>query len=198
MVIKLITIIMDFYNIAITCFINILIIIIFEGILYFNILSLIFSNILNSSINSVGSLLNTLLSNNYNTINSKLQTGNNQNNAFVSQALKLYFAGTFANERMTEIDYIKINDIKSYISYTVLIVAFFVALLIIKIVNYIVYNNKFKLQWKTLLYNTLISIFLLIIFILPIVFIVFLNIQNNIDTNNLQYQIIKIFQKLFT
>jgi hypothetical protein len=189
---------MDFYNIAITCFINILIIIIFEGILYFNILSLIFSNILNSSINSVGSLLNTLLSNNYNTINSKLQTGNNQNNAFVSQALKLYFAGTFANERMTEIDYIKINDIKSYISYTVLIVAFFVALLIIKIVNYIVYNNKFKLQWKTLLYNTLISIFLLIIFILPIVFIVFLNIQNNIDTNNLQYQIIKIFQKLFT
>ena len=191
---------MNFYQIIITSIIYTIIIIIIEGLLLFSILSTILDNVLGNVINnSAGLSLNTLMQDNYNNITSNLNidAANIKNGTFISLATKLYLIGTFSNEITNEEQYIDNNNLKSYIYYTVFLGIIFFLFVIIKGINYIIFNNKYSVNWKTVILNIGISLLLLIIFMTPIIFIVFINIQENININLLELKILNIFQKLF-
>ena len=55
---------MDFYNIAVSGVMNLLLLVFLEGILYFSILSLIFGKIINNLTDSAGLSINNQLNNN--------------------------------------------------------------------------------------------------------------------------------------
>ena len=190
---------MNFYQIIISSIIYTIIIIIIEGLLLFNILSTILNNVLENVNNSAGLSINTLMEDNYNNITSNLNidAANIKNGTFISLATKLYLIGTFSNEIKNEEQYIADNNIKSYIYYAIFLGIIFFLFVIIKGINYLIFNNKYSVNWKTVILNIGISLLLLIIFMAPIIFIVFINIQENINTNLLEIKILNIFQKLF-
>jgi hypothetical protein len=190
---------MDFYNIAISCIIYILVIISIEGILYYNILSIIFGNILNGIIDDIGLRINEILNEKYSEIaqNMKVLGNDSNNNKLISLVLKLYLMGTFSSQILSEQDYILINSIKSYIYYAGIIVCVFVALAVIKIININVFDNKLIVRWLYIFINVIVAILLIGIFVLPITLVVFINIQENFDTNTVTYKILANFKKLY-
>ena len=190
---------MNFYQIIISSIIYTIIIIIIEGLLLFNILSTILNNVLENVNNSAGLSINTLMEDNYNNITSNLNidAANIKNGTFISLATKLYLIGTFSNEIKNEEQYIADNNIKSYIYYAIFLGIIFFLFVIIKGINYLIFNNKYSVNWKTVILNIGISLLLLIIFMAPIIFIVFINIQENININLFELKILNIFQKLF-
>lgn len=190
---------MDFYNLAFSCGINILVILLIEGLLYFVGLSLIFNNIMNSIITSGGPSINKLMNNNYDNIVGKMDTlpNNLLDSNFVTQITKLYLIGSFSNQIIKEDEYIKNNDLISYVAFTILLFCPLIFLVIVKLINYFVFDNKYSVNWVSILYSVLISLFILLIFILPLIFTVFVNLQDNVDTNGLQYSMLKLINKYF-
>ena len=190
---------MDFYNIAITGIINVMLLVFLEGILYFSILSMIFGNLIGNLTNSAGDSINTLLNNNYTSLatNLNINPDNKDNHQFVSLALKNYLIGFFSKDITTEQTYILNNDLISYVSYAIIFGGLIFALFIVKIVNYMVFSNKYTIQWSRVFLNILITFLLLGIFLIPIVLKVFVNIQSNVDVSTVSSNIIKNFKKVF-
>lgn len=191
---------MDFYNLAITCGINILVILLIEGILYFGALSIIFNKIFDGIVSSAAPEINTLMNNNYEKIVANFDTlpENLIDQTFVSKVSRLFLIGTFADQITEEDAYIRSNDITSYIAFTILIVCPLIFLLLVKLINYLIYDDKYSINWKTIVYSILLSLLVLMIFILPVIFKVFVNLQDNIDTNELQLTVVKILLKYFS
>lgn len=189
---------MDFYNIAFTSIITILIIIILEGLLYFVALGIIFNNITNNIINNMTPLINNIYNNNYTNLIETININpNNITPSFISSIIKLYLIGTFSDQIIDEHNYITNNDIDSYIAYSFLIAGPFVLFLILKFINHLAFHNKLKIAWKTVIYNISLTMLILMTFILPVIFTVFVYLQDNVNTNDLQSNILKIILKYF-
>lgn len=195
---------MDLYNLLISSIINILILIVIESIIYFNVLTVIFEKYINKEIENGGIQINKILNDNIVNIK-KIFSIVDDDNKFVSLALKLYTIGIFNKEITNEHDYILNNKIKSYIVFTALLLFILISLIIIKIINYYFFDNDYNANWIFIIINAVISFFILGIFLIPIIVVVFVNIQDNININNLTYQFInnltyqfiKIFFDLF-
>jgi hypothetical protein len=187
---------MDLYNLVISSIINILILLFIEGIIYFNVLTIIFEKIINKQIESAGIKINDLLNANITNIKKIFVNIDNDNN-FISLALKLYTIGLFNKEITSEHDYILDNKVKSYAVFTTILISIFLLLIVVKIINYFYFNNNYIAKWIFIIINTLISVFIIGIFIIPIILVVFMNIQDNININQLSYQFVKIFYNLF-
>jgi len=174
-----------------------LILLLIEGIIFFTLLTTIFDNLTETIINNLLFQVNIFINLNYNLfspiINSLTNIDfNNETGLFKTLAIKLYTVGTMSESIKTEQKQINLNKLKSYIFYTLIILLF-----IIVTISFIYINNKFynklsdnNITKMSVLYNLIISMVLFIIFILPISFVVFKYITNNIDINEIQIQII--------
>ena len=187
---------MDLYNLLISSIINILILIVIESIIYFNVLTIIFEKYINKEIENGGIQINKLLNDNIVNIK-KIFSIVDDDNKFVSLALKLYTIGILNKEITNEYDYILNNKIKSYIVFTALLLFILISLIIIKLINYFYFNNDYNAKWMFIIINAIISFFILGIFFIPIIVVVFMNLKDNINVNQLSYQFIKIFFDLF-
>ena len=184
---------MDIYNITVSAIINVLLLLILEGVIFFIILKVVFGNLFDSLINILGSNVNQQLIKQKNIILQLLQPQlkDNDNPEFISQAFKLYSIGKLDDNISTEKDYIENNDVRSFITYTILFYIFIGLLIIVKLINYFGFNNIFTIEWKKIILNLGIVLLLFGIFMIPIILIIVLNIGNNIDFNKIFYNILE-------
>ena len=188
---------MNLYNIIISSILYSLLLLLIEGIVFFTVLTTIFDNLSETIINNLLLQLNNFFNLNYNlfypVINNKTEIDfNNETDLFKTLGIKLYTVGTMSEPIKEEQKQINFNKLKSYIFYSLIILGF-----IILIISIIYINNKFynklsnnNITKSIISYNLIISIVLFIIFIISVSFVVFKNLTNNIDTNEIQIKII--------
>ena len=188
---------MNLYNIIISSVLYSLLLLLIEGIVFFTVLTTIFDNLSETIINNLLLQLNNFFNLNYNLfypiINKSTDIDfNNETDLFKTLAIKIYTVGTMSEPIKEEQKQINFNKLKSYIFYSLIILGF-----IILIISIIYINNKFynklsnnNITKSIISYNLIISIVLFIIFIISISFIVFKNLEKNIDTNEIQIKII--------
>ena len=188
---------MNLYNIIISSVLYSLLLLLIEGIVFFTVLTTIFDNLSETIINNLLLQLNNFFNLNYNLfypiINKSTDIDfNNETDLFKTLAIKIYTVGTMSEPIKEEQKQINFNKLKSYIFYSLIILGF-----IILIISIIYINNKFynkmsnnNITKSIISYNLIISIVLFIIFIISISFVVFKNLTNNIDTNEIQIKII--------
>lgn len=188
---------MNLYNIIISSVLYSLLLLLIEGIVFFTVLTTIFDNLSETIINNLLLQLNNFFNLNYNLfypiINKSTDIDfNNETDLFKTLAIKIYTVGTMSEPIKEEQKQINFNKLKSYIFYSLIILGF-----IILIISIIYINNKFynkmsnnNITKSIISYNLIISIVLFILFIISISFIVFKNLEKNIDTNEIQIKII--------
>lgn len=194
---------MNLYNIIISSVLYSLLLLLIEGIVFFTILTTIFDNLSETIINNLLLQLNNFFNLNYNlfypVINNSTEIDfDNETDLFKTLGIKLYTVGTMSKPIKEEQKQINFNKLKSYIFYSLIILGF-----IILIISIIYINNKFynklsnnNITKSIISYNLIISIVLFIIFIISISFIVFKNLTNNIDINEIQIKIINTILNL--
>jgi len=192
---------MNLYNIIISSLLNSFLLILVEGIIFLTLVYTIFSNIFLDIIGNVTKQINLFINKTYYVFLPNINNNADidilkESSSFQSSAIKLYSLGTMYNEIITENKAINLNKLKSYAIFTSIVLGFIILIGIVLYVNEKTYS--IKTNTNALFYNVIISFILFVIFIIPISFVVFINIQNNIDTNSIQVKFIKIVQQLFT
>ena len=192
---------MNLYNIIISSLLNSFLLILVEGIIFLTLVYTIFSNIFLDIIGTVTKQINLFINKTYYVFLPNINNNADINvlkesPSFQSSAIKLYSLGTMYNEIITENKAINLNKLKSYAIFTSIVLGFIILIGIVLYVNEKTYS--IKTNTNALFYNVIISFILFVIFIIAISFVVFINMENNIDTNSVQVKFIKIVQQLFT
>ena len=188
---------MDAYNIIIIGLINILILIILEGIVVQSLLITALNSVINNILNLVASKINDNLNNNYPIlINSIQQSINNFANVnpqtesfnFISLAFRLYGIGYFSDELINEYKLILNNMIKSTAGFAVIVFGIIITMIIVYVINIIVFDGIYSLNMRLLVMNLIIGLILIIVFLVAVGLGVFAKI--NPDTTDIQVKIL--------
>ena len=189
---------MNLYNIIISSALTSFILLLIESIICFTLLTSIFNNIFNNIIKIISSIISFFINNNYYTLVEIIKyfagidiTKETLN--FQTLAIKIYSVGTMHDGIMKERKEINQNNILSYIIYSVIAVGF---LILIGIIIFINKTNQNVINISSVFYNVIISLVLFTIFIVSASFVVFINIQDNVNFNFIKTKFIKLLQNL--
>lgn len=188
---------MDAYNIIIIGLINILILVILEGIVVVSLLVSALNNVINSILESVASKINDNLNNNYPALINAVQTSINnfvdvnlqtESANFISMAFRLYEIGYFSDEIISEYKLMLNNMIKSAAGFAVIMFGIIIAMIIVYVINIVVFDDAYRLNMSLLAMNLIVGLVLIIVFLVAAGFGVFAKV--NPDTTDIQIKIL--------
>lgn len=114
---------------------------------------------------------------------------------FINLAIRLFIVGYMGDEINAEDTLILKRQMASYASFFAYICFFIIIIIIVYIVNFVIGNRYESLHWGKIMFNQVVFYVLFLVFMVAVVFSVFINLNQNIDSNALILQVLKTVKK---